>query len=996
MKLQFDPNQKFQLNAVAAIADLFEGQPQNAPEYSVIKTGPLGDLFAGHEQTELGIGNKLAITDEKLKENLRAIQLRNDIDSTEGEIVAWEHFDIPANQPRPIPHFSVEMETGTGKTYVYLRTIFELSHRYGFQKFIIVVPSVPIREGALKNIEITAEHFRALYNNKAFEYFVYDAKKVNRLRHFATSNTLQIQIINIDSFRKNFTGTDDERKSNVIYKESDKLSGRQPIEFIQATRPIVIIDEPQSVDGTEKSQDAIKALNPLMTLRYSATHRNSYNLVYRLDPVKAFELRLVKQIVVASALGDASANESYIKVEEVDYKKGIKAKIRIHVQSKDGPKEKTVSIKQGDDLFHKSGELALYRDGYQIAEINAEPGSEFIRLSNGKTLKLGQEVGGIRDDIWKVQIKHTVKKHLEKELQVQSRGIKVLSLFFIDRVANYRDYDSDGKPIAGKFANAFEEAFKDLSKEERFKDIPWIKEPIEKLHNGYFAQDKKGVLKDSSEGRSTQADDDVYNLIMKDKERLLSIDEPLRFIFSHSALREGWDNPNVFQICTLNESRSTVKKRQEIGRGLRLPVDQTGVRVFDETVNKLYVMANESYEDFARSLQTEYEEDCGVAFGKVPVTAFAKLVTIVNGEEKPIGRDAAEIIKASLVAQNLIDKDGKIQPTFDPKKVGFLLNLPTEFTDLAPSVVDLLSKHQIERHIRREKNEGTNRLKKEVALSPEFQALWDKIKPRTTFRVEFKTEHLITKAVEAIDKMSPIEAPKIQVKSGLLKTEKGGVTTQALSSAIESPVNNIKVIPDILGYLQNETELTRSTLVKILKATKRLDEIFINPQKFMDQVASIIKHELHRLLIDGIKYEKLAKDAENSEWEMVLFKNEELIDYLSAVQVNKSVYDYVVWESDVERKFAEALDTREDIKLFVKLPRWFQVETPIGTYNPDWAILKNDGQAFYLVRETKSTKDFMKLRNSESDKIRCGIKHFVELGFNVDWNNFVVTNANEI
>lgn len=981
MKLQFDPNQQFQIDAVSAITELFEGQPQNASDYSVINMGMLDGLFSGQLQSELGIGNRLGITEEKLLENLRAVQLRNDIESSHVKIEKWEHFDIAANQPRPIPHFSVEMETGTGKTYVYLRTIFELSQRYGFQKFIIVVPSVPIREGVLKNIEITTEHFRALYSNKAFEYFVYDAKKVNRLRHFATSNTLQIQIINIAAFNKD---------TNIINKESDKLSGRQPIEFIQATRPIVIIDEPQSVDGTEKSQEAIKALNPLMTLRYSATHRNAYNLVYRLDPVKAFQLRLVKQIVVASAIGESSANESFVRVEEVEYKKGIKAKLRIHVQSKEGPREKTIAVKQGDDLFHKSGELALYRDGYQIAEINAEPANEYIRLSNGKNLKLGQEIGGIRDDIWKIQIKHTIRKHLEKELQVQSIGIKVLSLFFVDRVANYRDYGDDGKIIAGKFAHAFIEAFTELSKEERFKGIPWIKEPIDKLHNGYFAQDKKGTLKDTN--GSTQADDDVYNLIMKDKERLLSIDEPLRFIFSHSALREGWDNPNVFQICTLNEGRSIVKKRQEIGRGLRLPVDQSGVRIFDESVNKLYVMANESYEDFARSLQTEYEEDCGVTFGKVPITAFAKLSTIVNGEEKLIGKEAAEAIKASLVEQKIIDKDGKILQGFDPKKPNFSLTLPPNFSELVPSVIDLLSQHQIEKYIRREKDERVNRFKKDVALSPEFLSLWNKIKARTTYRVAFKTEDLIRKAVESINKMEKVQAPKIHVQAGILRTEKGGVTTQAVSSAIESPVSTTRAVPDVPGYLQNETDLTRSTLVKILTTTSRLDEVFVNPQKFMDQVASIIRYELHRLLIDGIKYERLPGPAKESEWQMVLFKNEELIDYLNSLEVKKSVYDHIVYESEVEKDFAKKLDKREDIKLFVKLPAWFKIETPIGTYNPDWGIVKENGKAFYLVRETKATKDFLKLRTSEADKIRCGIQHFKEIG--VDYE--VVVSASEV
>ena len=440
---------------------------------------------------------------------------------------------------------------------------------------------------------------------------MYDAKKVSRLRQFAVSNMLQILVINIDAFRKNFTGTEAEQKSNVIYKESDKLSGRQPIEFVQAARPIVIIDEPQSVDSTDKAQEAIKALNPLCTLRYSATHRNLYNLVYRLDPVRAFELKLVKQIVVASAFAEGTANDAFVRVEKIDYKNGIKAKLRIHVQSPDGPKEKSVAVKQGADLFTLSNERAHYKNGFEVTEINAEPGNEYIRFSNGRTLRQSEEVGAMRDDVWRAQIKHTIKRHLEKELQVGARGIKVLSLFFIDRVANYRDYDGAGQPVKGKLAETFEAALSELAKDVRYRELGWLKEPMDKLHNGYFAADKKKVggkvvefLKDTR--GDTQADDEVYNLIMKEKERLLSMEEPLRFIFSHSALREGWDNPNVFQICTLNETRSAVKKRQEIGRGLRLPVDQNGLRVFDDSVNKLYVMANESYEDFAKALQTEY------------------------------------------------------------------------------------------------------------------------------------------------------------------------------------------------------------------------------------------------------------------------------------------------------------------------------------------------------------------------------------------------------
>jgi type III restriction enzyme len=980
MKIQFDANQQFQLDAITSITDLFDGQPQGAPEYAVINMGCGRGLFASQQQTELGAGNQLLLSEEKLLANTRALQTLNDIEVADpsAPLEAWELFDGPANQSRHCPHFSVEMETGTGKTYVYLRSIFKLSQRYGFQKFIIVVPSVAIREGVLKNIEITAEHFRALYNNLPFESFVYDAKKVNRLRQFATSNTLQILVMNIDAFRKNFTGTEAEQKSNVIYKESDKLSGRQPIEFVQAARPIVIIDEPQSVDSTDKAQEAIKALNPLCTLRYSATHRNPYNLVYRLDPVRAFEQKLVKQIVVASAMADGAANDAFVRVEQIDYKKGIKAKLRIHVQTDSGPKEKSVTIKNGADLFTLSNERAHYKNGFEVAEINAEPGNEYIRFSNGRTLRQGEEMGAMRDDVWRAQIKHTIKRHLEKELQVRGRGIKVLSLFFIDRVANYRDYNEAGQPVKGKFAEAFEAELNALAKEERYQELTWLTQPMAKLHNGYFASDKKGVLKDTR--GDTQADDEVYNLIMKEKERLLSLEEPLRFIFSHSALREGWDNPNVFQICTLNETKSVVKKRQEIGRGLRLPVDQNGLRVFDESVNKLYVMANESYEDFAKALQTEYEEDCGVTFGKVPLTALAKLIHVIDGTEQPIGHEAAQVIRASLISQNMLNAEGRIQPTFDPKHKDFKLELPTLQRELTPAVIDLLSSYQIERHIRRERDDGPNRLKKEVTLTPEFVALWNRIKPKTTYRVEFETDELIRRGVSAIKKMEKIEAPKIRVTAGQVGIARGGIITTAQTSAEEHLAYGSRPVPDVLAYLQNETELTRSTLVRILKESGRLEEFFKNPQRFMDAVASILKYELHRLLVDGIKYERIDSSGSEAEWEMLLFKNEELINYFTALKVNNSLYEYVVYDSEVERVFAKRMDEREDIKLFVKLPGWFKVDTPVGEYNPDWAIVKHDGQTLYFVKETKGTKDFLKLRTTEADKVRCGQRHFETLG----------------
>jgi type III restriction enzyme len=992
MKIQFDANQTFQLDAIKAVVDLFDGQPQDAPEFSVIKSVESAALFAGQERTELGVGNRLLLDDDKLRANTRAVQARNDFEVGDEAtpLEGWDLFDSAADAARVCPHFSIEMETGTGKTYVYLRTIFELSRRYGFKKFIIVVPSVAIREGVLKNIEITGEHFKALYDNMPFEHFVYDAKKVNRLRQFAIGNTLQIQIINIDAFRKNFTGTKAEQKSNVIYKESDKLSGRQPIEFVQAARPIVIIDEPQSVDSTDKAQEAIKALNPLCTLRYSATHRNPYNLVYRLDPVRAFELRLVKQIVVASAASEGGVNQPFVRVEAITYKPTIKAKLKLHVQTPDGPKEKSVNVKNGDDLFARSNERASYAQGYEITEINAEPDSEYIRFSNGLTMRIGDEVGGLRDDVWRIQIRHTIKKHLEKELQLRNRGIKVLSLFFIDRVASYRDYDSAGKPEKGKFAQWFEAELAAAAKEPRYQVLDWLKLPMAQLHDGYFAQDKKGVLKDTK--GDTQADDDVYNLIMKNKEQLLSLDEPLRFIFSHSALREGWDNPNVFQICTLNETKSAVKKRQEIGRGLRLPVDQDGKRVFDDSINKLYVMANESYEDFARALQTEYEEDCGVTFGKVPLTAIAKIVRAVDGEEEPIGRETAEKVRDALVNQKMLEPDGRLGPAFTPRAKDFKLVLPEEYADLVPAVVDLLASHQIERHIRQDKDEKPNRLKKEVVVSPEFEALWERIKPKTTYRVEFETDTLVTRAVAAIKSMEKIESPKVRVIAGRIEVKKGGVASSAVSAAEETVDQPNLAIPDVLSYLQNETELTRSTLVRVLRESGRLGEFLANPQRFMDKVASILKYELHRLLVDGIKYERIQGSGTEAEWEMVLFKNEELVNALTALEVKKSIYDHIVYDSEVEREFAQKLDERDDVRLFVKLPEWFKVDTPVGTYNPDWAIVKHGDETVYLVRETKGTKDFLKLRTSEADKVRCGQRHFDALGVSFA----VVTEAKEV
>ena len=583
MKLHFDSKQEFQLEAVKAITDLFEGQPLSSGdfEFSILQPGAL--------LTENGFGNKLHFSElEQLTGNIQQVQNNNGLKvSTKDEIAnnGW--------------NFSIEMETGTGKTYVYLRTIYELNKLYGFKKFVIVVPSVAIREGVMKNLEITDDHFQNLYDKVPITSSVYDSRKVSGLRGFASANNIQVLVINIDSFAKD---------ENIINKPNDKLNGKKPIEFIQSCNPIVIVDEPQNME-TEIRKTAVGNLNPLCTLRYSATHTNLYNLVYSLNPVKAYDLGLVKQIEVDSVVSENDFNSAFLQLESITRNGNtIKAKIKIDAVTAGGITRKSI-IASGKnlDLFLLSNRNEKY-EGLKIYEIDF--GNDQIELSNGIVLAKGETQGGMNEEVMRFMIGKTVEEHLKKEKHYTGKGIKVLSLFFIDKVKNYREYDADGNPIKGKFAQWFEEIYQKEILKPVYNSLN--AHAVNDVHNGYFSQDSKGRLKDT--GGETQLDDDTYKLIMQDKEKLLDENVPLRFIFSHSALREGWDNPNVFQICTLNETKSTIKKRQEIGRGLRLSVNQNGDRIFDRNINKLTVIANERYEDFARALQKEIQEDCGVDF----------------------------------------------------------------------------------------------------------------------------------------------------------------------------------------------------------------------------------------------------------------------------------------------------------------------------------------------------------------------------------------------
>jgi type III restriction enzyme len=980
MKLKFDPSLQYQQDAVNAVLNAFKGQPFVQTGAVAFQALQIGGLF----ETELGLANRLYLPDDEILRNVHTIQEANDIEK------------VAALQGREL---SIEMETGTGKTYVYLRTMFELNKTYGFRKFIIVVPSVAIREGVLKSIDVTKEHFQTLYDKTPFDHFVYDSKRLSKVRQFASSNQIQIMVINIQSFQKDVAdkelsemAEEELKKLNVINRENDRMSGRRPIEFIQAANPIVIIDEPQSVDTTEKSRRAIGNLNPMVTLRYSATHKNPYNLLYKLDPIKAYDLRLVKRIEVASIRSDDSFNDAYVKLLKTDNTNGIKAQIEIHKEGPSGPKPAKLWVKRGDNLFIRSGERDAYRDGYIVQNIDCTPGSEYIEFNQGRFLELGQEVGGLGDDVMKAQVYETVEQHLKKERALKGKGIKVLSLFFIDRVANYRIYNEDGTTSLGKIGRWFEEAYRELTAKPIYRGL--IPFDVSEVHNGYFSQDKQGHAKDTR--GNTADDDDTYSLIMRDKERLLDPNVALRFIFSHSALREGWDNPNVFQICTLNETQSAEKKRQEIGRGLRLPVNETGERVHNETVNRLTVVANESYEDFARTLQTEFEDDFGIQFGKVDKIAFAKLVRRApDGTESEVGQDVSGAIWSELVANGYLNADGDILDKFDPKNPHFKLEISDRFAGIKAEIIDEVNRKVFKNRIVNARDRRELKFRKEVHLSEEFQALWEKIKHRTRYRVTFETADLIARALARIKQFEPIKASRVATTVVEVDITDAGVSADKQIAARVRDVGPVKVLPDILAFLQKETELTRHTLAEILKRSGRLGEFKINPQAFMTAVAKEISRALHDLILEGIKYEKVA----GAFWEQRRIEQdaeEGIVRYLSNLYEvqnrDKSLFDAIVYESEVERQFARDLDNNENVKLFVKLPSWFTIDTPIGSYNPDWAFVSEREEKLYFVRETKDTLDSEERRTKENQKIACGRKHFESLGVNYD----VVTSLSDV
>ena len=1043
MKLKFK-NQEFQTDAVNAVADLFVGQEKLSSTFEITNVEEKNLI----NQNELGIGNSMLISYEQLNKNMHEVQKRNNLPLTDIEDSKFS--------------FCIEMETGTGKTYVYTKTIFELHKRYGFTKFIIVVPSVAIREGVYKSLETTKEHFQNQYDNVPYRYFIYNSSKLSDVRRFATSSNIEIMIINIDAFKK---------AENIINQAQDKLNGETAMRYIQNTNPIVIIDEPQSVDNTDKAKEAIASLHPSCVLRYSATHREKINLLYRLTPVDAYQMGLVKQVCVSSNTVANDFNKPYVKLLSVSNDNGFKAKIELDVKAKDGTvAPKTVTVKPADDLFIISGERELY-EGYAIAGIDCTPGFECIEFSNTETVALGKAIGSVDENIIKeAQIKRTIRAHLDKELRLQEKGIKVLSLFFIDEVKKYRTVDGE----KGIYAQMFEKCYTELINSPKYESLSsQFPHDVTAIHNGYFSQDKKGVFKDTK--GDTVADYDTYNTIMRDKEWLLSYDCPLRFIFSHSALKEGWDNPNVFQICTLIDQKSPFTCRQKVGRGLRLCVNQDGERIEDKNINILHVMANESFAEFAEALQKEIETETGVKFGTLQISLFSGMTytetktvektitkeqaqTVVEAlttsgaitaegkidttktevvvpkeletvkeevikvieqtekvdvdeiagkayteeviEEKTVSYDDAQELITHFENKGYVSKSGKIKDTMKEALLHGTLDLPKKFEAARERLESIVSKADNKPPITDDSKSVIVRLNKQAMISPEFMELWNKIKQKTAYRVQIDTDKLIENCVKELQEMPQIPKARLVAKTANVDIRNAGVTYNETEFRTEDLKDTYSSLPYILGIISEETLIKKATVAEIIKRSGRAQDFLNNPQAFMEKCLEIIKQNRHALAIDGIKYVKLdGKEYYAQE----IFDSTELVANLdrNAVKVDRSVYDHIIYDSStIEKPFAVALDKDPDVKMFFKIPDRFKIDTPIGTYNPDWAVLweKNGEQKLYFILETKGTTSLLDLRTPERLKIHCGMEHFkaldngVEMHVAKDWGKFK-TNA---
>jgi len=890
VEIKFEANQQFQLDAINSVVDIFAGQEGLSQGFTT--TTDLGREGDDALFEEVVFGNSLSIEPQTVEANLRRVQGRPILqdDGSEAPAIAKGLRSQFVDSPSSLD-FSVEMETGTGKTYVYLRTIAELNKKYNYTKFVIVVPSVAIREGVLSSLRLLKEHIRELYDGLQFDSYVWDPRFPTRVHQFATASHLQIMVINIDSFTK---------ETNIFQKvDPDRLNGYAPAEWIRACRPVVIMDEPQNME-TPIRQEAIRSLSPLFRLRYSATHRDLKHLVYRLTPVDAYDLRLVKRIGVLSITKDEDLNSAYVEITKINATAGnVTATARIHKATRQGTKLTQVTLRKDMDLYEESGQRSIYQ-GWMIEDIHVgqdgQPG--FVEFSNGRKVREGIGTGSETEQHQRLMIRQAVESHFEKELQLklqQRRGIvpaaiKPLTLFFIDKVANYH-------PADGKFRQWFEQEYKFIRSDARFRSLTMP--DVTDVHDGYFATTVKGVPKDITFGRDTKDAESAFERIMRNKERLLSFEEPLRFIFSHSALVEGWDNPNVFTICNIQDGKSEMRKRQQIGRGLRLPVMENGERCRVDEINMVTVIAYEEFSKFAGDLQREIEEETGVSF------------------------------------------EGRI-------------------SDLKKDKIKL-------------------KLKEQVLSDPIFTQLWDKISRKTTYQLKFETDEVVGEAIKRINAMGELEPIKFRISKTEVDIKTDGVAAGDSRDRGTIEVEGARKLPDVVGELSRRVPLSRATVVRILKEIDVLDQVKVNPSVFIDNVEAAINQALYNEVAKGIVYTPLGNERWSAELFRTAHQDETVAKPEFVVPVSKSLTEQVVCDSKVEVAFARFLEQRDDVPLFLKLPHWFKIDTPLGNYNPDWALVRKetDGHYLYLVRETKGTDVIENLQwETEGWKIKFGEAHF--------------------
>ena len=994
MRIQYK-HQKFQSDAAKAVVDVFAGQPYLTPTYMMDRGSGYIQQSLTDEEDYTGWSNHRIIpelNDQLILEHLQKIQRTNQIapsNKLEGRSSGF--------------NLTIEMETGVGKTYTYIKTMYELNRAYGWSKFIIVVPSIAIREGVYKSFEMTQEHFAEEYGKK-IRFFIYNSTQLTEIDRFASDSSINVMIINSQAF--NAKGKDARR----IYMKLDEFRSCRPIDIIAKTNPILIIDEPQSVEG-KQTKENLKQFNPMITLRYSATHKSDsiYNMVYRLDAMEAYNKRLVKKIAVKGITETGStATNSYLYLESINLSKGNPtATLQFEVKMASGaPKKKSRIVTEGDNLYDYSNGLEEYKNGFVVSRIDGRDDSvEFI---NGIKIYAGDVVGAVDEDqLRRIQIRETILSHLQRERQLFYKGIKVLSLFFIDEVANYREYDAANQPVNGKYAVMFEEEYEDilnnmqlsLGEDDYIKYLQSI--PASKTHAGYFSVDGKGKMINSKVGRKETTSDDVsaYELIMKNKELLLDRDpkkSPVRFIFSHSALREGWDNPNVFQICTLKQSSSDVRKRQEVGRGLRLCVNQNGERMDVNAlgndvhnVNVLTVIASESYDSFAKGLQTEMAEAVADRPKAVTRDLFVdKLVKDDQGNEFLITSDVASAIHYDLIVNGYINKLGELTDKYYEDKANGEIKIAEEAKDIASGVIEIIDSIYDSKAMKPENARSNNvelQVDDEKLNSKEFKALWSKINAKSVYVVDFDTDELIRKSIASLDSKLRVAKIYFKVETGAMDSINSKEDLIAGASFVKeesgsygvSVAANSNVKYDLIGKLVDETGLTRKAIIAILQGIQPyvFNQFKDNPEEFITKAAQLINDQKATAIIEHITYDVL-----DEQYGTDIFTDPTIKGKLgvNAMKAKKHLYDHIVYDSSNERDFATDLDTNTDVAVYVKLPDGFYISTPVGHYNPDWAIAFYEGSVkhIYFVAETKGSMNSMQLRLIEESKIHCAREHF--------------------